>query len=193
MERSKKILEMPDYEIEDVIRFCFDLFGQQPSKSLAGFVWILKQKFNFISEEEIKNGVTNYVSGNFTERHNRFTPSVLSHIVNSRNKGQQSEYRTYEATEEEKAKYKQQWIEAVCADFDDYCNKIPPSRIFVWRLLSKQLMAKGLITKTQYEDANKKDLQAVSFNSQFKPLCLKIFNDMAMQGKHISTIISCHD
>src|SRR3972149_4404268 len=166
MERSKKIFEMSDYEIEDVIKFCFDLFGQ-PAKSLPGFVWILKQKFNFISDAEIKNGVTVYVSGNFTERHNRFTPSVLSHIINSRNKGAESEYKTYEATEQEKAKYKQQWIESVCLDFDDYCKKIPPSRIFVWRFLAKQLRAKGFITEAEYEDANEKDLQVVSFSSQF--------------------------
>jgi len=182
------IANMQDFEITELLSVCAELFGTQlRNYGIQAFIYLLRQKYNFVTDEKILNACTNFASSQ--EQSKRFSPALLSHILINANKDQQSEYKSYEATEEQKAQYKQQWIEAVCLDFDDYCNKIPPSRIFVWRFLAKQLKAKGIIFEQEYESANEKDSKAFSFQSEFKPLCLKIFNDLAMQGRHIANYI----
>ena len=179
---------MPDFEITELLGVCAELLGTQlRDYGIQAFIYLLRQKYNLVTDEKILNACTNFASSQ--EQGKRFSPALLSHILINANKGQQSEYKTYEATEEDKAKYKQKWIEAVCLDFDYYCNKIPPSRIFVWRLLSKQLKEKGLIWEEEYEAANKKESETFSFESEFKPLCLKVFHNLAMQGKHISNFV----
>lgn len=186
--QKKPISFLSDPEIIEILVVCAELFGTQlRDYGIQAFIYLLRQKYNFVTDEKILDACTNFTVRQ--EQNKRFSPALLSHILITANQNQQPEYKDREATEEQKAKYKQEWIEKVCADFDDYCNKIPPSRIFVWRLLSKKLKAKGLISETQYAEADKKDSLAVSFSSEFKPLCLKVFNNLAMQGKHISSYV----
>ena len=58
---NKEIRFMSDYEIENIISFCFDLFGQ-PIKGLHGYTFILKEKFNTATDKQIISLVSNYVS-----------------------------------------------------------------------------------------------------------------------------------
>ena len=186
--QKKQIAFLSDAEIEKFLTYCSEFFGTTLKKEATwSFIYLLRQKYNFVTDEKILDSCTNFASSQ--QQIKRFSPALLSHILITANQNQQNQYKTYEATEQEKAKYKQQWIEAVCLDFDDYCNNIPPTRIFIWRLLANNLKEKGLLTDEEYFATDAKESEAFSFHSEFKPLCINVFKTLAMQGKHISNYV----
>src|SRR3990170_4772987 len=104
------IANMPDFEITELLGVCAELFGTQlRDYGIQAFIYLLRQKYNFVTDEKILNACTNFASSQ--EQNKRFSPALLSHILITANQNQQNQYKTYEATEQEKAKYKQQWIE----------------------------------------------------------------------------------
>src|SRR3990167_5945684 len=180
--QKKPISFLSDPEIIEILVVCAELFGTQlRDYGIQAFIYLLRQKYNFVTDEKILDSCTNFASSQ--QQIKRFSPALLSHILITANQNQQNQYKTYEATEQEKAKYKQQCIESVCLDFDDYCNNIPPTRIFIWRLLANNLKEKGLLTDEEYFATDAKESEAFSFHSEFKPLCINVFKTLAMQGK----------
>ena len=188
--QKKQVAYLSDYELGDLLTHCSEFFGITLKKeSVWAFTYMLQRKYNFVTDEKILNACTNFASSQ--EQGKRFSPALLSHILITANKGQANEYKTYETTEEQKAFYKQEWLKAVYADFDDYCNKIEPTRIHIWRFICIQLREAGIITAEDYDVADKKDMgQTFTFHSEFKMLCLKGFNTLAMTNNHISKFIN---
>src|SRR3990172_51875 len=109
--QKKQIAFLSDAEIEKLLTYCSEFFGTTLKKEATwSFTYMLRQKYNFVTDEKILDSCTNFASSR--EQNKRFSPALLSHILINANKGTQQEYKTYEATEEQKARYKQQWIEA---------------------------------------------------------------------------------
>ena len=187
--QNKPIAFLQDSEIIELLGVCAELFGTQlRDYGLQAFIYLLKQKYNLTTDKKILESCTNFAA--LQAQGKRFSPALLSHILINSDRDKQQEYKSYETTPEQKAFYKQEFLKAVYADFDDYCNKIPPSRIYVWRFVCKKLVQSGVIKQSEYDVTHDEDLtQQFSSRSAFKSLCLKAFNDLAMQGKEITTFI----
>ena len=198
--QNKPIAFLQDSEIIELLGVCAELFGTQLREyGLQAFIYLLKQKYNFTTDKKILDSCTNFAASQAQGK--RFSPAFLSYILTNENKEQKThgDYETHEITDEEKAFYKQEFLEVVYMDFDDYCNKIPPSRILMWRLVCRQLIKAGIIEQTKYDEVNlrtenkKSDvrnvMQIFSFENEFKKLCLKGFYMIAMRGEHISKYV----
>ena len=188
---------MSDYEIENIISFCFDLFGQ-PIKGLHGYTYILKQKFSTATDKKIIKLVSEYVSNTSSELMQRFSPALLSFMLRQSNKEKFPDYthNNYETSSEEKEKYKQMFLDALYADFEDYCQRIKPTRIFIWDFVCRKLKDKGVILEKEYSGAfeintkrQSRTQKASELFNGFRELCLLKFKDMAMTGKHIKEFI----
>lgn len=194
---NRRIGNMSDFEIEDLVKFLFDLFGQQ-AKNIHGFVFILKTKYFSTTDSELIKGVTDYIAYNNTDKIQRLSPPLLSSIIISGNKSKTPSYREdFSVSTPDKEKYKQMYLDALYADFEDFCNKKNPSRIFVWQLVARNLKEKGIVSEKEYdgaqdENGKSKEFYTVNnvFNNHYQALCFEKFKDMAMQSKHIQEYIN---
>lgn len=194
---QKKIIEMQDYEIVELVQTSSGLFGNYaPSTaSMTAFGYMLQQKFPLITGEKIMQRCTDVAANPpKTKDEIKFTPSFLAGIIQS---GERTfrplTYSEREVSIEEKIKYRQQFLKDLYADFDAYKIGKPMKQIIVWDYVARQLLSAGYaerlpeINETQARE--KENNIRNTFASQL-PFVKQCFDKMITNGTHISQIIN---
>lgn len=196
-ETPTRIANMSDQELLQVIQLCAELFGTRlRPESVNAYVYLLKRNFNFTTDKEMVSACTEFAS-NPSNEHHRMSPSFLAMILRQKGKDKQPVYQEFEISLQDKEKNRILFLESLYQDFDDYCRKEQPTRIFIWRYVVKRMIRAGLINEDMLVSATEKDeyrstnknIYSEVVETEFKTVALNVFKDLAMQGKHISEYI----
>jgi hypothetical protein len=193
---DKRISEMQDYELIEVVQVASGLFGSYSpsSASLTSFSYILKQKFPYITGDKIIKLCTD-VAANPPKTEIKFTPSFLATIIQSSERTLRPlTYAERETSTEERIKFRQQFLKDLYADFELHKHGKDMTNIIVWDYVARQLVNAGFAESLPQKEniqTRKKDTSNIRdvFTSHL-PFVKECFSRMINNNQHISEIIN---
>lgn len=193
---SKKIQDMQDYEMVELVQVSSGFFGSYSpsSASLTAFGLMLKQKFPLMTGDKVLQLCTDVAANPPKNTEVKFSPSFLAQILYT----SQKEYRPLnsverEATTAEKMKYRQQFLKDLYADFELYKSGKPMVNIIVWDYVARHLVAAGYaerLPETKHERTRGEGANIRDTFSSLKDFVKQCFDNMIKNNQHISDIVN---
>ena len=185
-----RISEMTSAEIVEVAQICSAMFTPTnlTDTSASAYVHILKNNFSGMKGQEIIN-LCAKAAANPPKADFKFSPSFLSVILRGYEKiNQTMNHQEHVATQAERYKHRQKFLQDLYADFDDYQKGMKPKRIKVWQYVAEQLVRNRVADRmpviTEQRQMALKDML-----SQHEPFVLDCFKKLIQNKQHVSQII----
>lgn len=192
-----KIRDLIDSEIIQLVQICYALFnsGYLSDFQLTAFTNVLRHKFPSMTYGQVMK-LCEEAAAHPPQGGIKFTPSFLSVILTS-NRKEYSPINNGERvfSQEERNKYRQEFLNDLYEDFNDYKNGKLPARIHAYQYVAILLERYGYVEKMpdiRYQELSFMDKlrgKEDGFDG-YRVFVLECYDRMIKNDTHISQIIN---
>lgn len=184
---------LTNQEITELTQICHAMFSSANLSNVQATAYtnILRHKFSGMTYRQIMKQCED-AAANPPKTDFRFTPSFMATILRGHekiNQTQSSEERV--ATQAERYKYRQEFLNDLYADFNAFKAGMKPKRIQVWQYVAELFVRNGIAERLP--DHKERGGEAKTFKqimNIYEEFVLDCFRVLIKNNQHVSQIIN---